>query len=114
MRNSMRSAVDAEEGSREFVNFAAFYVFYLGEHSNPTCRRLHFIGTALMLTLTAYVFITGSWLLAGLLPVIGYGFAWLGHFMFEKNKPATFKYPMYSLMGDFVMFKDILTRKLGW
>ncbi|MDZ7784655.1 MAG: DUF962 domain-containing protein [Halioglobus sp.] len=105
MHDSIKSAADKEERSAGFASFAAFYDFYLSEHSNPTCRRLHFIGTALILILTAYILITGSWLLAGFLPLIGYGFAWLGHVKYEKNKPATFKYPLYSLMGDFIMLE---------
>ena len=49
-----------------------------------------------------------------LLPVVGYGFAWVGHYVFEKNRPATFKHPWYSLAGDFVMFKDILIGRIEW
>ena len=56
---------------------------------------------------------TGSWMLLWLLPVIGYGFAWIGHFVFEKNRPATFQYPLWSLIGDWVMLKDFLTGRLS-
>jgi len=56
---------------------------------------------------------TANWPLLWFIPVIGYGFAWVGHFFFEKNRPATFKHPLYSLMGDWVMFKDILTGKIS-
>ncbi|GAA5315310.1 MAG: DUF962 domain-containing protein [Candidatus Pelagadaptatus aseana] len=97
-----------------FQSFAEFYPFYLQEHSDKTCRRLHFIGSTLVLALIAYVIFTSQPILLWALPVIGYGFAWVGHFMFEKNKPATFKYPIYSLMADWVMYKDILTRKIEW
>lgn len=61
---------------------------------------------------TLYIILTGAWKLIWLLPVLGYGFAWAGHFFFEKNRPATFTYPLYSLLGDWVMFKDMLTGKI--
>lgn len=102
------------EQSATFGSFREFYPFYLAEHSDRTCRRLHFIGSALVLTMLAYILTTGSWALLITLPLIGYGFAWVGHFVFEKNRPATFKYPLYSLMGDWVMFKDILVGKIAW
>jgi len=90
-----------------FTRFADFYPFYLGEHQNSTCRRLHFVGSTLVLVCLFQLVTTGGliWLLYSLL--CGYGFAWVGHFFFEKNRPATFKYPFYSLMGDWVMYADI-------
>ncbi len=95
-----------------YKSFAEFYPFYLGEHSNLTCRRLHFDGTCGVISLLILFFFTGNPQLLILVPLIGYGFAWIGHFVFEKNRPATFKYPFYSLMGDFKMFWDILTGKV--
>lgn len=95
-----------------FKSFAEFYPYYLQEHQHPTCRKLHFIGSALVLVVLAIALLTGKYKLLWLLPVIGYGFAWVGHFVFEKNKPATFRYPFYSLMGDWVMFYQILSGKL--
>lgn len=95
-----------------FKNFEDFYPYYLGEHANMMCRKLHFIGTSFVIVLLATVFLTGNWALISLMPVVGYGFAWWGHFGFEKNRPATFKHPLYSLMGDFRMFWEILTGKL--
>ncbi len=97
-----------------YTSFKAFYPFYLQEHGNPTCRRLHFVGSVLVLVTLASAVVSGHLKLLWLLPLIGYGFAWVGHFFFEKNKPATFKYPLYSLIGDWVMFKDILTGKIKW
>ena len=91
-----------------FKTFSEFYPFYLTEHSNTTSRRLHFAGSALVLAVIASALLTRQWQWLWAVPVIGYGFAWIGHFFFEKNRPATFKYPLYSLMGDWVMFKDIL------
>jgi len=99
---------------RTFNSFSEFYPYYLSEHGHPVSRRLHFIGTALVLALLAGVIATQQWVYLWAFPVIGYGFAWVGHFFFERNKPATFKWPFYSLMGDFVMFKDILTRRIDW
>jgi hypothetical protein len=95
-----------------FASFREFYPFYLDEHRNPTCRRLHFAGTALLLALLVATFATGRWGLLWLLPVVGYGFAWVGHFVFEKNRPATFSHPLYSLRGDFAMFVDILRGRI--
>jgi hypothetical protein len=97
---------------KAFKSFAEFYPFYLGEHRNRTCRRLHFLGASLALLCLGMLVVTGrpQYLLYGLL--CGYGFAWLGHFVFEKNKPASFKRPLYSFMGDWVMYKDIWTGKI--
>ena len=95
-----------------FNSFEQFYPYYLAEHSNQTCRRLHFVGSTLVLIALAWIVVSGRWSMIWLLPVLGYGFAWVGHFFFEKNKPATFTYPWYSLMGDWVMYKDILTGKI--
>jgi hypothetical protein len=93
-------------------SFAEFYPFYLAEHSNRTCRRLHFAGSTLALACLVLLIATAQpyWLLAGLL--CGYGFAWVGHFGFEKNKPASFKRPLYSFMGDWVMYKDLWTGRI--
>ena len=95
-----------------FANFREFYPFYLGEHQNTVCRRLHFVGTtcAIAFIVTAILQRDAGWMLAAL--VSGYAFAWVGHFFFEKNRPATFKYPFYSFAGDWVMYKDILIGKI--
>jgi hypothetical protein len=98
--------------AKRYATFSEFYPFYLSEHSNRTCRRLHFVGTSLGLVFLLHAFSTLDfrWLLAGL--VCGYAFAWTGHFFFEHNRPATFTYPLWSFMGDWVMWKDILTGKI--
>lgn len=98
--------------SSSFSTFKEFYPFYLEEHSNRNCRRLHFIGTWLVLLIAAIAAWRREPMLIWLMPVAGYGFAWVGHFFFEHNKPATFKYPFYSFAGDWVMWKDILTGKV--
>ena len=97
---------------KRYTSFAEFYPFYLAEHSDPTCRRLHFLGSALVLLVLGYAIAAAKWWALLLLPVIGYGFAWIGHFFFEKNRPATFSYPLYSFMGDWAMFKDILVGRI--
>ena len=96
----------------EYRSFADFYPYYLAEHSNRTARRLHFAGTLLVIVTLLYALATRRGLLLVLVPLFGYGFAWVGHFAFEKNRPATFKHPLYSLAGDFVMFKDMLTGRI--
>lgn len=103
---------EREIAMSRFSSFREFYPFYLSEHTHRTSRRLHFIGTCGVLVLVAVAILRGNpwWLLAALL--CGYGFAWVGHFFFEKNRPATFKHPFYSFMGDWVMFKDILIGKI--
>lgn len=95
-----------------YSSFREFYPFYLSEHQNTTSRRLHFAGTsgALGCMLAAIVRDNPWWLLAAL--VCGYAFAWVGHFFFEKNRPATFKHPLYSFVGDWVMYKDILIGRI--
>lgn len=100
--------------TKSFSSFKRFYPYYLKEHRNQTCRRLHFLGSSLVLLLTAYALLSSQFILLWLLPIIGYGFAWVGHFFFEKNRPATFKHPLYSLWGDWVMFKDMLIGKIKW
>jgi hypothetical protein len=100
------------ENTKHFDNFGEFYPFYLSEHEDINCRRLHFVGTTLVVATLVTVIATGAWAWLAALPVIGYGFAWIGHFGFEKNRPATFKYPFYSFLGDWVMYKDIFLGKV--
>lgn len=95
-----------------FSSFAEFYPYYLQEHSNATCRRLHYVGSLLVLGILAYALFTQQWLWLLAMPLAGYGFAWVGHFVFEKNRPATFQYPFYSLLGDWVMLKDAFTGRI--
>jgi hypothetical protein len=93
---------------KRFASFREFYPFYLGEHAHPVSRRLHFTGSCGVLLMIALALWQRNawWLLAALF--CGYGFAWIGHFFFEKNRPATFRHPFYSFAGDWVMFVDIL------
>ena len=98
--------------AERYTSFAAFYPFYLSEHTNPTCRRLHFVGTSLGLLCLITAVISGRWWLIALGVVIGYALAWTGHFFFEHNRPATFSYPFYSFAGDWVMWAEILRGKI--
>jgi hypothetical protein len=99
---------------KTYTTFRDFYPYYLSEHRNATCRRLHFIGSTLVLMLLVVMIISRQWWLAWLLPIAGYGFAWVGHFFFEHNRPATFKYPLYSFAGDWVMYSQLLKGKIGF
>ena len=140
----------AQSPNKTFGSFEEFYPFYISQHADETCRRLHFVGTSLIflfnvyewsvfpslimagivgsgvfaatqhidhgffelgaMMLTFIIFMrkfTGSWAKGLAVPIVAYGFAWVGHFYFEMNKPATFVYPMYSLFGDFRLFFEI-------
>lgn len=99
---------------KRYETFSEFYPIYLSEHSNRVCRQLHFVGSTLALFSLGALFLTGNlwWLLAGL--ACGYGFAWIGHFGFEKNQPASFKQPLYSFMGDWVMYWQMLTGQISF
>jgi hypothetical protein len=99
-----------EMQGQRYTSFADFYPFYISEHANRTSRRLHVIGTGLVIC-CAIAALLWNWRLLIALPLIGYGFAWIGHFFFEKNRPATFQYPLYSLMGDFRLFFDVISGK---
>ena len=92
--------------------FAEFWPHYVREHAHRVNRRLHFAGTSLALVLLVVTVATGWWWLAVALPVVGYGFAWVGHFVVEKNRPATFTHPLWSLAGDFKMFALTLAGRM--
>ena len=96
-----------------YRSFADFYPFYLSEHVNRTSRRLHVVGTGLVIVSLAMGITVSPWFFL-VAPLIGYGFAWVGHFVFEKNRPATFSYPLYSLMGDFRLFFETVAARRPW
>jgi hypothetical protein len=96
---------------RSFRTFGDFYPFYLSEHANRTSRWLHFAGTSTAAVLIVAALGTGRWWLLAVAAVAGYAFAWIGHFFFEHNRPATFRHPWYSLMGDWRLWWEILTGK---
>jgi hypothetical protein len=100
------------ENSERFTSLRAFYPYYLSEHRDINCRRLHFVGSTLVLCMIGVAIYTRNayWILAALF--CGYGFAWVGHFFFEHNRPATFKYPLYSFVSDWIMYAQILAGKV--
>jgi hypothetical protein len=108
------STAPRPDATQRFASFAQFYPYYLREHANRTSRRLHVTGTLLAVVLASAAAARGSPGLAGLALASGYGFAWIGHFVFERNRPATFRYPLYSLRGDFTMLRDVLSGRIRW
>ena len=111
-RNPSESVETETAVSERYQSFAEFWKFYACEHSEPSNRRLHFIGILLAFPfLLAGIFYSWYWLL--LMPVVGYGFAWLGHFFIEGNHPATLQYPFWSVLGDLKMFAMIATGKMN-
>lgn len=97
----------------EIKNYSEFWDFYVGEHRDPVNRLLHFIGTTLAMVLLVWFVATGRYLLLPVVLVAGYGFAWVGHFFVEKNKPASFKYPLWSFFSDYKMVFYMLTGKMN-
>ncbi|EQB30468.1 DUF962 domain-containing protein [Sphingobium ummariense] len=93
----------------QFTRFREFWPFYLQEHARPATRALHYAGTSLVMGLLGAMPLTGRWWLAATLPVAGYGFAWVGHYAVERNRPATFRYPLWSLGADFLMWFRFVT-----
>lgn len=97
---------------RRFTSFAEFWPYYLSEHSKPVTRALHYLGTVVAIALLITLIAIGRWWLFPLAFLPGYAFAWVGHFFFEKNRPATFTYPLWSFMSDWKMLALMLTGRL--
>ncbi len=97
----------------KFDSFGEFFPYYLAEHADPVCRALHYTGTTLATLLLAYAIYSQNWWLLLAVPFCGYSFAWIGHFVFEKNRPATFDYWRWSLIGDYKMYSLWITGRLG-
>jgi hypothetical protein len=98
--------------ANRLTSYEEFWPYYVSEHMEPVTRRLHVLGTTLVLAaLAAAVLVDPLWFIAA--PLFGYGFAWVGHFFFEHNRPATFTYPLWSLRGDFRMFRLTLLGRMG-
>jgi hypothetical protein len=98
---------------RTYTSFSEFWPHYLREHAKPSTRAIHYIGTALVIAFAVLVAVTGNWWWLAAIPLAGYGFAWFGHFFVERNRPATFTYPLWSLISDFRMFFLAIGGRLG-
>lgn len=98
---------------REYTNYADFWPYYLKEHAKPATRAWHYVGTSLAILVMAYALISGRFGLLLAVPVCGYAFAWVSHAFIERNKPATFTYPLWSLISDFRMFWCFITGRLS-
>ena len=98
---------------RTITSFAEFFPFYLREHARPETRAFHYVGTTLVIAVAVFAVVTGRWVWLLALPVCGYFFAWVSHFFVEKNRPATFTYPLWSLVSDFKMYGLWITGRLG-
>ena len=94
-------------------NYVEFWDFYISEHSLPLTRLLHFAGTTLGIALLVYFIVRGQWYLFPVFFIVGYGFAWFAHFVVEKNKPASFRFPFWSLISDFKMIGYMLTGRMS-
>jgi len=99
--------------AERYTTYSAFFDFYLSEHERPLTRALHYCGSICGILAPILTIATGNllWIPMGL--AVGYGFAWIGHFFVEHNKPATFKYPLWSFIGDYHMFGLWLTGRLS-
>lgn len=98
---------------QRYSSFAEFWPFYLREHSRPRTRALHYAGTTLVVLIALAALVTGNWLLLLAMPIAGYAFAWISHGAIERNRPATFTYPLWSLAADFRMWGLWLTGRIG-
>lgn len=99
--------------AEKYTSFAEFWPFYLREHSLPRTRALHYIGTTLVVGLALFALVTGRFWWLAAMPLAGYFFAWIAHFTVEKNRPATFTYPLWSLAADFRMWWLWLTGRIA-
>lgn len=98
--------------NERYRSFDEFWPYYVREHSRPACRNLHFVGSTLAIVILLVGAFYNPWLLLAV-PIVGYGFAWIGHFAIEKNRPATFKYPLWSLIADWKMWTLMLVGRMS-
>lgn len=98
--------------NEEFNSLAEFYPYYLQEHQEGGCRASHLVGSFTVLLLLGWILSTGNFGMIWVCLLAGYGPAWFGHMVFEKNRPATFKHPLYSFASDWWMMKDIVTGRI--
>jgi hypothetical protein len=99
--------------SGQIDSYSEFWDFYVAEHSRPLTRALHFAGTSIGLGFLVWSIATGRWYFFPLFLVVGYAFAWFAHFVVEKNRPATFQYPLWSFISDFRMMWFMITGRMG-
>jgi len=99
--------------TRDPKTYAEFWDFYISEHSLPLTRLLHFIGTSLGIALAVFFIARGQWYFFPVFFAVGYGFAWFAHFVIEKNKPASFRFPFWSFVSDFKMMWYMVTGRMG-
>jgi hypothetical protein len=95
------------------ASYSEFWDFYVQEHSKPATRLLHFIGTSLAIISLVWLIWRGMWYYFPVSLIVGYGFAWFAHFVIEKNKPATFKYPFWSFISDYKMMWYMITGRMS-
>jgi hypothetical protein len=100
--------------AQQFTCFRQFWPYYLQEHAHPGTRIMHYAGTTLVILIAAAFVLTYHWTLFFALPVTGYGFAWLGHALIERNRPATFRYPLWSLRADFLLWYRFVMGHTPW
>ena len=112
MSTQTKNSESAVRKDHRFTSFSEFYPYYLSEHRNSTCRSLHYIGSSIGLGVLLFSLTSGNFQYIPMALVAGYAFAWIGHFFFEHNNPATFRYPLWSFMGDWVMLKDFLLGRI--
>ena len=99
--------------AKQYQTFKDFYPFYLSQHQNSVCRCLHYVGSTIALLMAVYGIVNSTYLFILLGVLVGYAFAWVGHFFFEHNKPATFEYPWYSFIGDWKMLLDAIKGRIS-
>lgn len=102
-----------KQENERIETYAAFWDFYVAEHSQPLTRYLHFIGTTLGLVIFVWILQSGNYLYLPVCLIVGYAFAWVSHFFVEHNKPATFKYPLWSFVSDYKMVFYMLTGRMN-
>lgn len=95
------------------TRFGDFWPYYLQEHARPGTRAMHYVGTSLVVALMVAAPFARRWWLGAALPLAGYGFAWISHVLIEHNRPATLRYPLWSLRADFVMWYRFLTGRMA-
>jgi hypothetical protein len=101
------------KNEKRIESYSDFWDFYVSEHTNPLNRQLHFFGTTFAIVLLVWFSLNQMWIYLPLCLVFGYGFSWIGHFFVEKNKPASFTYPAWSFVSDYVMLFYMITGKMN-